>query len=243
MYWSVTSVQGSVLDRVLHHGDACACACAAKDRLNDFKKQFPRFFKLNYTTLYYTIRYEPVRYDTILYYTILYYTILYYTILYYTILYYTILYYTILYYTILYYTIQGPVVQSPISANPGLTLNKTYGVNPRLALIGLWTTVPWWWSLASVTTHEYPTIDDFFSVMWIWFLSGRLSCTLHKRGGRLLARGWIQLSVSFCDLWDWWFFSLQIYSLLHCKHHATLCALEQFFPRHQDKSHIPWDCI
>ena len=30
----------------------------------------------------------------------------------------------------------GPVVQSPISANPGLTLNKTYGVNPGLALIG-----------------------------------------------------------------------------------------------------------
>ena len=32
---------------------------------------------------------------------------------------------------------QGPVVQSPISTNPGLTLNKTYGVNPGLALIGL----------------------------------------------------------------------------------------------------------
>ena len=32
---------------------------------------------------------------------------------------------------------QGPVVQSPIIANPGLTLNKTYGVNPGLALIGL----------------------------------------------------------------------------------------------------------
>ena len=31
----------------------------------------------------------------------------------------------------------GPVVQSPISANPGLTLNKTCGVNPGLALIGL----------------------------------------------------------------------------------------------------------
>ena len=31
----------------------------------------------------------------------------------------------------------GPVVQSPISTNPGLTLNKTYGVNPGLALIGL----------------------------------------------------------------------------------------------------------
>ena len=31
----------------------------------------------------------------------------------------------------------GPVVQSPISANPGLTLNKTYKVNPGLALIGL----------------------------------------------------------------------------------------------------------
>ena len=30
----------------------------------------------------------------------------------------------------------GPVVQSPISANPGLTLNKTYGVNPGLALSG-----------------------------------------------------------------------------------------------------------
>ena len=30
-----------------------------------------------------------------------------------------------------------PVVQSPISANPGLTVNKTYGVNPGLALIGL----------------------------------------------------------------------------------------------------------
>ena len=37
---------------------------------------------------------------------------------------------------------QGPVVQSPIIANPGLTLNKTYGVNPGLALIGLWTTGP-----------------------------------------------------------------------------------------------------
>ena len=32
---------------------------------------------------------------------------------------------------------QGPVVQSPISANPGLTLNKTYRVNPGLALFGL----------------------------------------------------------------------------------------------------------
>ena len=32
---------------------------------------------------------------------------------------------------------QGPVVQSPISTNPGLTLNKTYRVNPGLALIGL----------------------------------------------------------------------------------------------------------
>ena len=33
----------------------------------------------------------------------------------------------------------GPVVQSPISTtcNPRLTLNKTYGVNPGLALIGL----------------------------------------------------------------------------------------------------------
>ena len=31
----------------------------------------------------------------------------------------------------------GPVVQSPISTNPGLTLNKTYRVNPGLALIGL----------------------------------------------------------------------------------------------------------
>ena len=31
----------------------------------------------------------------------------------------------------------GPVVQSPISANPGLTLNKTYRVNPGLALITL----------------------------------------------------------------------------------------------------------
>ena len=31
----------------------------------------------------------------------------------------------------------GRVVQSPTSANPGLTLNKTYGVNPGLALIGL----------------------------------------------------------------------------------------------------------
>ena len=37
---------------------------------------------------------------------------------------------------------QAPVVQSPISTNPGLTLNKTYGVNPGLALIGLWTTGP-----------------------------------------------------------------------------------------------------
>ena len=31
----------------------------------------------------------------------------------------------------------GLVVQSPISTNPGLTLNKTYRVNPGLALIGL----------------------------------------------------------------------------------------------------------
>ena len=31
----------------------------------------------------------------------------------------------------------GPVVQSSISANPGLTLNKSYRVNPGLALIGL----------------------------------------------------------------------------------------------------------
>ena len=37
---------------------------------------------------------------------------------------------------------QGPVVQSPISANPGLTLNKAYGVNPGLALIRLSTTGP-----------------------------------------------------------------------------------------------------
>ena len=37
---------------------------------------------------------------------------------------------------------QGPVVQSPISANPGLNLNKTCGVNPGLVLIGLWTTGP-----------------------------------------------------------------------------------------------------
>ena len=27
----------------------------------------------------------------------------------------------------------GPVVQSPISANPGLTLNKTYRVNPGIS--------------------------------------------------------------------------------------------------------------
>ena len=32
---------------------------------------------------------------------------------------------------------QGSAVQSPISTNPGLTLNKTYRVNPGLALIGL----------------------------------------------------------------------------------------------------------
>ena len=31
----------------------------------------------------------------------------------------------------------GPVVQSPISTDPGSTLNKTYRVNPGLALIGL----------------------------------------------------------------------------------------------------------
>ena len=31
----------------------------------------------------------------------------------------------------------GPVAQSPISTNPVLTLNKTYRVNPGLALIGL----------------------------------------------------------------------------------------------------------
>ena len=40
------------------------------------------------------------------------------------------------------YIAQGPVVQNPISTNPGLTLNKTYRVNPGLALIGLWTTGP-----------------------------------------------------------------------------------------------------
>ena len=34
-------------------------------------------------------------------------------------------------------SILGPVVQSPISTNPRLTLNKTYRVNPGLALIGL----------------------------------------------------------------------------------------------------------
>ena len=33
--------------------------------------------------------------------------------------------------------LQGPVVQSPISTNPGLTLNKTYGVNLGLAPIRL----------------------------------------------------------------------------------------------------------
>ena len=32
---------------------------------------------------------------------------------------------------------QGPVVQSPISTNPELTLNKSYRVNPGVALIGL----------------------------------------------------------------------------------------------------------
>ena len=32
---------------------------------------------------------------------------------------------------------QGPVVQRPMSTNPGLTLNKTYRVNPGLVLIGL----------------------------------------------------------------------------------------------------------
>ena len=31
----------------------------------------------------------------------------------------------------------GPVVQSPIGTNPGLTLNKTYRVNPGLVVIGL----------------------------------------------------------------------------------------------------------
>ena len=35
------------------------------------------------------------------------------------------------------FSLQGLVVQSPISTNPGLTLNKTYRVNPGLALIGL----------------------------------------------------------------------------------------------------------
>ena len=33
---------------------------------------------------------------------------------------------------------QGPVVQNPINTNPGLTLNKTCGVNPGFGLIGLW---------------------------------------------------------------------------------------------------------
>ena len=37
----------------------------------------------------------------------------------------------------------GPVVQSPISVNPGLSLNKTYRVNPGSALIGRWITGPW----------------------------------------------------------------------------------------------------
>ena len=36
-----------------------------------------------------------------------------------------------------------PVVESPISANPGLTLYVLLRVNPRLVLIGLWTTGPW----------------------------------------------------------------------------------------------------
>ena len=31
----------------------------------------------------------------------------------------------------------GLVVQSPISTNPGLSLDKTYGINTGLALIGL----------------------------------------------------------------------------------------------------------
>ena len=37
----------------------------------------------------------------------------------------------------LYYQYQGPVFQSLISANPGLTLNKTYRDNPGLVLIEL----------------------------------------------------------------------------------------------------------
>ena len=36
----------------------------------------------------------------------------------------------------------GSVVQNPIGTNPGLTPNKTYRVNTRLALIGFWTTWP-----------------------------------------------------------------------------------------------------
>ena len=32
-----------------------------------------------------------------------------------------------------------------------------------------------------------------------------------------------------------------MYSLFHCKHHATMCALKQTLSTHQDKSYIPWD--
>ena len=49
------------------------------------------------------------------------------------------MYLSISVYTIGYFTLGtsktlGPVVQSPISTNPGLTLNKTYRVNPGLVL-------------------------------------------------------------------------------------------------------------
>ena len=33
----------------------------------------------------------------------------------------------------------------------------------------------------------------------------------------------------------------EIGSSFHCKHHATLCVVEQSLPRHQDKPHNSWD--
>ena len=58
----------------------------------------------------------------------------------------------------------GPVVQIPISTNPVLTLNKTYRVNPGLALIGLRTTGP---SLLGHSTNvwEYPKQNQTFDAI------------------------------------------------------------------------------
>jgi len=56
--------------------------------------------------------------------------------------------------------VQGPVVQSSISAKLGLTLKKTYTVNPGLALIQLWTTGPRATICQSFVKHEVEVEGD-----------------------------------------------------------------------------------